>query len=45
MAWPGGKIKSNKDEALVKFLQRKKNQGKNLSIQELQILKESCKIN
>lgn len=35
IAWPGGKIVSNKDEALASFLRRKLDQGQNLTPEQV----------
>lgn len=43
IAWPGGKISSNKDQALVAFLQRKLAQGETLSEAQQEALATACK--
>ncbi|CAM9559176.1 unnamed protein product [Ectocarpus sp. 8 AP-2014] len=39
IAWPGGKIVSNKDEALANFLRRKVDQGQTLTPEQMAMLK------
>ena len=43
MAWPGGKITSNKEEALKKFLERKAKVGTSgMSAHQLEALQRAC---
>lgn len=37
IAWPGGKIVSNKDEALANFLRRKLDQGQTLTPEQVSL--------
>ncbi|CAM9438543.1 unnamed protein product [Ectocarpus sp. 6 AP-2014] len=39
IAWPGGKIVSNKDEALANFLRRKVDQGQTLTPEQMAMLR------
>lgn len=43
IAWPGGKMSSNKDQALAAFLQRKLAQGEALSEAQQEALATACK--
>ena len=39
IAWPGGTIGSNKDEAIARFLEKKRAQGGSLTLEQLELLK------
>lgn len=39
IAWPGGTIGSNKDEAIARFLEKKRERGDSLTAEQLELLK------